>query len=97
MGSVSAHKVFIHCGHRRAVYRRKYRMDDPPQNEQPCRRREHGPQHQLVAVQPDRRKNPRLTCVGVGRAHGSGSPLHVGAQHDVKLSSLCEHENTPGP
>ena len=31
MGSVSAHKVFIHCGHRRAVYRRKYRMDDPPQ------------------------------------------------------------------
>ncbi len=58
---------FIHCGHRRAVYRRKYRMDDPPLNEQPCRRREHGPQHQLVAVQPDRRKNPRLTCVGVGR------------------------------
>jgi hypothetical protein len=31
MGSVSAHKGFIHCGHRCAVYRRKYRMDDPPQ------------------------------------------------------------------
>ena len=30
-------------------------------------RRKHGPQHQLVAVQPDRRKNPRLTCIGVGR------------------------------